>query len=233
MSEAKPRVERIYRTNVRVSRGGEEMTAGKSGRIVLLNGVPRSGKSSIAAAMQAVAEVPTVNLGVDATMAMSPRALWPGIGLRPGGERPDLEDFVERSYRALLGSMAAYADAGIDVVADVGIHDSYSRPLGLWALVERQLHGRSVYVVGVRCSIEEILRRRALAPGRYEASIDGRVPDAVLRWEAAVHDPGHYDLAVDTTRRSSAECAEIVLDHLRTTAPAVLLSDGRGETSAR
>jgi len=64
-----------------------------TGRIVLLNGAPRAGKSSIARALQARGD--WLALGVDAMMAMTPERLLPGIGLRPGGEKPELEDFVQ------------------------------------------------------------------------------------------------------------------------------------------
>lgn len=54
------------------------------GRIVILNGAPRSGKSSIAEAIQETFDGPWMNLGVDAYMErVMPRRCLPGIGLRP------------------------------------------------------------------------------------------------------------------------------------------------------
>ena len=67
-----------------------------------------------------------VNLGVDASMCATPPRFRPGIGLRPGGERPDLEDIVVLLYAALYDSVAAHARLGVDVVVDVGQHDRYS-----------------------------------------------------------------------------------------------------------
>ena len=64
------------------------------GRIVVLNGVPRSGKSSIVAAIQARFDGAWMNIGLDRFKAMTPDRFQPGIGLRPGGERPDLEPLV-------------------------------------------------------------------------------------------------------------------------------------------
>ena len=58
------------------------------GTIVILNGPPRSGKSSIAAAIQASFDGVWINLGVDTYFRATPKQYWPGIGLRPGGERP-------------------------------------------------------------------------------------------------------------------------------------------------
>ncbi|SEK66607.1 Chloramphenicol phosphotransferase-like protein [Xaviernesmea oryzae] len=77
--------------------------------IVILNAAPRSGKSSIARALQAQTSDVWINLGVDCSMRAMPEHLLPGIGLRPGGERPDLEDVLSRLYRALWDSIAAHA----------------------------------------------------------------------------------------------------------------------------
>ncbi len=195
-----------------------------SGRIILLNGAPHSGKSSIARAIQVVSDVPTVRVGVDLAMAATPPGLLPGIGLRPGGERPDLEPFVEASYRALFDSMAAHARHGIDVAADVGLHDDYVRPLGLWPMAARRLSGLTVYLVGISCPVEIVLDRRADHPDRYEIATGDEVPAAVLRWDEAVHDPGWYDLEVDTGTASSERCAERILAHMASSRPSGALA---------
>ena len=74
----------------------------RSGQVVVLNGVPRSGKTSIAHAMQESSDEQWLNLGVDTAAGWLPDRLRPGIGLRPGGERPDLEDAVVLLYRGLF-----------------------------------------------------------------------------------------------------------------------------------
>lgn len=182
-----------------------------TGRIVILNGAPRSGKTSIARAMQDAAGEPWLNLGVDAVMAATPAGWRPGIGLRPGGERPDLEPLTEALYLALYDSVAAHAVRGIDVVVDAGHHDAYSTPRRILPRVAAGLVGLDVLVVGVRCPIDEIVRRRAAAaPGTY--AVDA---GAAARWDAAVHDPGIYDLEVDTSALSPEEAAVAILDRLR------------------
>ena len=80
-----------------------------NGQIIILNGVPRSGKSSIAAAVQEQFAGVWVNLGVHAAITATPERCRPGIGLRPGGERPDLEPAVQQLYAALFESIAAHA----------------------------------------------------------------------------------------------------------------------------
>jgi chloramphenicol 3-O phosphotransferase len=176
-----------------------------SGRVVILNGAPRSGKSCIARALQQSGA--WINFGVDAAIAMTPEPLRPGIGLRPGGERPELEPFVQQFYGALFGAIAAMAQEGLDVVSDFGLHDDYSRPLGIVADATQRLAGLDVLLVGVRCPIETIMARRNADPqGGYYAAGDG-VPEPVKRWQDAVHVPGFYDLELDPSLLTPDDCA--------------------------
>ncbi len=192
------------------------------GRIVVLNGAPRSGKSSIAVALQEHDSAPWLNLGVDAQAAMLPPQLRPGIGLRPGGERPDLEPAVIALYAALYDSIAVHSRAGFNVVTDVGHHDSYSRPPGILGDCARRLAGLPVLFVGVRCPIEVIMARRNADPqgGRYAGG--DTVPDPVQRWQDAVHQPGIYDLEVDTSQLTPEDAAAEILTALA--APPALTS---------
>ena len=48
----------------------------------------------------------------------------------------------------------------------------------------------------------------------------GAVPDAVVRWERAVHDPGLYDLEVDTSVQAPAGCATAIVARLEDGTPA-------------
>ena len=180
------------------------MTA--SGRIVVLNGPPRAGKSSIVSALQA--KGPWINLGVDVYNSAMPAELLPGIGLRPGGERPGLEPWLPRLYGALYESLAAHSREGLDVVADLGHHDVYSQPLRLLPNCARRLAGLPALLVGVTAPVETIIeRRRANAQGGFYA-VDETI---VRRWQEAVHEPGIYDLTVDTAQMTAEQCAEAVL----------------------
>ena len=81
----------------------------EAGQIIILNGAPRSGKSSIVAAIQESFEGVWMNIGVDSYAQITPPRYRPGIGLRPGGERPDLEMLVAQLYAALYDSIASHA----------------------------------------------------------------------------------------------------------------------------
>lgn len=186
----------------------------KPGQIIILNGVPRSGKSSIAAAIQETFEGLWMNLGVDTFMQATPRRYQPGIGLRPGGERPDLEPFVAILYRALYDSVAAHSRLGLPVVVDVGHHDAYAVPRGILRDCARRLSGLPVLFVGVRCPIEVIMERRRSTGRMPESSADAPVPPPVRLWQQEVHIPGIYDLEVDTSTLSPSACAEVIRQHL-------------------
>src|SRR6266581_3536892 len=89
---------------------------GTVGQIVILNGTPRSGKSSIATMIQNMFEGVWMNLGVDRFKQMTPQRYQPGIGLRPGGERPDLEPLIVILYRAMYETIALHSRLGLDTV---------------------------------------------------------------------------------------------------------------------
>jgi chloramphenicol 3-O phosphotransferase len=195
------------------------------GWIVVLNGAPRSGKSSIVAAIREGFDSPWMNLGVDVhARHVTPPRLHPGIGLRPGGERPELEAWVPLLYAALYESIAAHSRVGLNVVADLGHHDAHSAPLGILRDCARRLAGLPALLVGVRCPVEEIMRRRrAGQPGREgeyaTAAADEPVPDAVLRWQREVHLPGIYDLELDTSVLRPEDCAAAIRRRLDDPAP--------------
>jgi hypothetical protein len=90
--------------------GADDADSEQAGRIVVLNGPPRSGKSSIADVIQATFDGPWLNLGADVfSQFVTPPRLRPGIGLRPGGgERPDIEELIPALYAAFYDSVAAH-----------------------------------------------------------------------------------------------------------------------------
>jgi chloramphenicol 3-O phosphotransferase len=140
---------------------------------------------------------------------MTPDRFQPGIGLRPGGERPDLEPLVVVLYRAMYEAIAAHSRLGLNVVVDVGHHDAYAVPRGILPDCARRLSGLPVLFVGVRCPIEVVMERRRATWGADSADA-GAAPAPVRLWQEAVHSPGIYDLEVDTSLLSPAECAEAI-----------------------
>ena len=192
------------------------------GQIVILNGAPRAGKSSIVRVIQDTFEGVWMNLGVDVfARGVTPKRYQPGIGLRPGpgpgfgGDAPELEPLVPTFYAAVYESIAAHSRLGLNVVTEGGHHGAiHPEVLGDCA---RRLAGLPVLFVGVRCPIEEIMKRRNQAgrEGGYAVGTDAEpVPPPVVLWQEEVHKPGIYDLEVDTSLLSPEECAETIRKRL-------------------
>jgi len=183
----------------------------KPGQIVILNGAPRSGKSSIVTVIQDTFDGPWMNLGVDVfARQVTPKRYRPGMGLRPGEEGHEVAPLVPVLYAAVYGSIAAHSRAGLNVVVDVGHHDAK-----ILADSARRLSGLPVLFVGVRCPIDVIMQRRnAGQAGRereYAVGSDAEpTPAPVQRWQTAVHVPGIYDVEVDTSLLSPEECAAVI-----------------------
>ena len=177
---------------------------GLLGQIVLLNGAPRSGKSSIAAVIQETFAGTWINLGVDVARTMTPPGVQPGIGLRPGEPDHPAATVQPVLYAALWESVAAHARLGLSVVVDVGLYDA-----AIAKDAARRLGGVPVLFVGVLCAVEVIMeRRRQAGAGRYVVgSASEPVPEPVLRWQREVHAHWAYDLEVDTAVASPQECA--------------------------
>ena len=194
----------------------------KPGQIVILNGAPRAGKSSIAEVIQETFDGPWMNLGVDAARRVTPPRYQPGIGLRPGEPDHVAAELVPAFYAAWYDSIAAHSRAGLNVVVDVGHHDA-----GVLADCARRLTGLPVLVVGVRCPIEVIMERRnAGQPGREgmyaTGSPENPIPPPVALWQRRVHDPGIYDLEVDTSVMSPEACADAIRKRLHGPPPTAL-----------
>lgn len=182
------------------------------GQVVILNGPPRAGKSSIAAAIQDTFDGVWLNLGVDVFIRATPPRLRPGVGLRPGpgpqrgGERRELVEVLPALVAGWFESIATHSRLGLNVVVDAGLHRAIDPTLLEGAA--RRLGGLPVLFVGVHCPIEEIMRRRADAgPDRYaQATDETPVPPPAALWQEAVHEH-RYDLEVDTSVLTPEECA--------------------------
>ncbi|EAL13342.1 chloramphenicol phosphotransferase protein [Bacillus cereus G9241] len=142
-------------------------------------------------------------------MQMTPERYQPGIGLRPGGERPDIEPLVILMYKAMYESIAAHSRLGINVVVDVGHHDNYSVPWRILPECARILKGLPVMFVGVHCPIKIIMKRR-IETWKVGYSEDGSIPLPVKLWQESVHELGIYNLEIDTSVLTPEECANLI-----------------------
>ncbi len=205
-----------------------------TGRVVILNGVSRAGKSTLARAIQESVPGVWMHLGGDAHKACTPPNRQPGIGLRPGRNqvRPDVEECVPVLYAALHESIAVHARFGLDVVVDANFNDSYTKHYGILEDCARRLAGLETLFVGVRCPVEVIWERRARTWGQVLGEVPQDVIDAVELAQHATHAHRGYDLEVDASLMSPESCAAVIARRLSEgppgTALAAIAAFGRG-----
>ena len=197
-----------------------------TGRVVILNGVSRAGKSTLARAIQESVPGVWMHLGVDAHKACTPSNRQPGVGLRPGRNqvKPEVEECVPVLYAALHESVAVHARFGLDVVVDANFHDSYTRRYGILEDCARRLAGLDTLFVGVRCPVEVIWERRARTWGQVLGVVAQDVVDAVELAEHATHAHRGYDLEVDTSVISPETGAAIIARRLSEGPPGTALA---------
>jgi len=178
----------------------------EAGQIVILNGAPRAGKSSIVGAIQDSFDGVWMNLGVDLYMQATPKKWQPSVGLRPGEEGHPVYGLVPALYRGLYEAVAGLARSGLNVVVDVGHHDA-----AILADCARRLNGLPALFVGVRCPIEDVMRRREATWGHDDrATAAEPIPEPVRRWQERVHGGWAYDMEVDTSAMDPGECAAAI-----------------------
>jgi len=139
--------------------------------------------------------------------ADDPSRFQPGIGLRPGEPDNPVAPLLPALYAALYESIAAHSRLGLNVVVDVGHHNR-----AILSDCARRLAGLPALLVGVRCPQEVVVERRRACGMTTDM-------EPVERWQTAVHDPGVYDLEVDTSELSPQQCAAAIREHLDADAP--------------
>ena len=83
------------------------------GQIIILNGAPHAGQSTIAAAIQDSFDGLSLDLGVDRSMQMTTARYRPALGLRPAASGRISEPVVASSSAAPYPSIAAHSRLGM------------------------------------------------------------------------------------------------------------------------
>ncbi|MFE0425289.1 chloramphenicol phosphotransferase CPT family protein [Streptomyces sp. NPDC058953] len=162
------------------------------GLVVFLNGTSSSGKTSLARELASRLAEPCFHMPVDTFHAM-----------RSAPELPpdELAAVLERTWRGYHRAVAGMAAAGNTVVVDHVL----SEPWRLRDCLDL-FRPQDVVLVGVHCPLPELERR--------ERSRGDRPPGLAARQFDRVHARGEYDVEVDTSRSTPAECAAVVADYL-------------------
>ncbi len=172
--------------------------------LILLNGSSSSGKTSISRALQELLPVGFLAFSVDDVFSWLPMR-WHNseVGFQfvpqPNGELPIISGpealTIMRAWRRMV---RASLDAGVRAIVDDVFTDPGQRDD--WADV---LRGHDVFLVGVRCGLNELQRR--------EKARGDRGAGQALWQHGRVHAQGSYDFEVDTTSSSPIECAAAIV----------------------
>lgn len=164
-------------------------------RVIVLNGASSSGKTSIARKLQELLPEPYLLFGVDGLIEASPGGgdldIAADGGIVVGPEFRRLEN-------AWYAGVAAMARAGAPVILDEVFLDGSASQARLAAALD----GLPVRWVGVHCDVSVAAAR--------EAARGDRVVGMAARQAELVHTGVSYDVEVDTTERSVADCAYAV-----------------------
>lgn len=184
-----------------------------TGNIIILNGASSSGKTTILKALQQTLDGPYLDAGIDKFLWMLPKRyldvpLWHELFEYTWVSRGDANELVIRSGplgHTLMSGMhraiAALACAGNHVLADhVLVEPAWVRECA------RLLADLRALFVGIRCPLE-VLEQREQARG------DRTAGQARAHFHT-VHAHGVYDIEVDTSILSPAECAQHIKQRL-------------------
>jgi len=162
------------------------------GKIIYLNGVSSSGKSSIAKELQKRLEEDFLHLQLDDFIHMLPRT-----------------DDIDMFYRMVSGmnrSIAAMAEEQNNLIVDNVLVDKD------WMTQTLELLGdRYVLFVGLSCPLEELECREKKRDERRQGFARAQIEN--------IHLGKIYDIELDTGVLSVEECVEQVLEYYNTQTP--------------
>lgn len=167
----------------------------EKGLIIVLNGVSSSGKSSLAKELTKLLpnyfafSVDDYDIVIEKMEDRENNRLIP----------------IETEY-FYYKNVAMFADKGVSLILDQIIHDSKT----MYTFYE-MLRDYSVLFVGVHCSPEELKRREQLRGDRH-------IGLAISQLDF-VHKQEVYDIEVNTSIQSTAECANAIVKRLASTEP--------------
>lgn len=173
--------------------------------VIVLNGASSSGKTSIAVELQRQLPRTFVAFGVDTLVdALPPDSPSGSSGIEFGADGQVLVDGRFRTLEhAWHVGLAAMARDGVGVIFD----DVFLSGAASQARLRSALDGLRTVWVGVRCDLDVAVAREA-------ARLDRPVGMAASQ-VSLVHSGVQYDLEVDTTTASAAQCAHSIVEYLR------------------
>ena len=167
-----------------VKEGGVGVMGRSEGTIIVLNGASSAGKTTLARALQGVLAAPSLYVAGDTFVGMLP----------PG-------PFDAPSYLAVMALLPAFAASAASLGLNVVVDHLLSTRTWLKECAEHLAPHRA-FLVGVRCSLEELERRERERGDRRVGAARAQLP--------FVHAHADYDVEVDTSAAPPEECARLI-----------------------
>jgi chloramphenicol 3-O phosphotransferase len=173
------------------------------GTIIFLNGTSSSGKTSIIKALQDQLQQPYLDMGIDRFIFMLPRRylnrpLWDDVL----GKAVHAGSFGLVLFSGMHHAIAATAKIGNNVIADhVFVEKAWVEEC------TRLFADMNAYLIGIRCPLEIVEQRehqrkdRTLGQARAQFDV--------------IHKYTQYDLEVDTSLLTTEECAQKIIERLK------------------
>lgn len=171
--------------------------------IIFINGTSSSGKTSLLKALQKKLQEPYLDMGIDKFIWMLPsryldRPLWDevlGKALHAGPVGLSL-------FSGMHHAIAAAASRGNNVIADHALVEKawVDECASLFA-------GMNAYLIGLYCPLEVLEQRE-------KDRKDRTLGQARLQFDV-IHKYTKYDLELDTSKLTTEECADNVIERLK------------------
>ena len=199
------------------------------GKIILLNGCSSSGKTTLAVKLQQLLQEPYQHMALDQFRDGMPSRVRglnspagdpgaSGLNVVPAQQNGkwvtqiQFGDYGEKVLKAMRRSIARFAEMGCNVIVD----DLLFKREYLEDYMS-VLNPEKTWFIGVKCSLDVVLAREALRPGRFPGT-------AVSHYEQ-VHEHGlGYDLEVDTSAATPRQVAQSIVDRITTPPRAITQS---------
>ena len=177
------------------------------GNIIWLNGVSSSGKSTLTIALQKRLSLPYFCIGLDTfTDVIAPWFSGNFNGI-------EADDLWYTAVKAMYHTIKLYSDLGLNVIVDhVVLNQDDGKEQQLYDECIKVLSGYPLILVQVTCSIAE-LKEREIKRG------DRDIGNTEIQVKQGLYPPDGYNIVVDTSSISTADCANLIADLVEKTIP--------------
>lgn len=194
-----------------------------TGTVIFLNGTSSAGKTTLAMALQESLTAPYQHMALDQFRDGLP-AKYRGLnapadstghaGLNVVPVHHKAAGYTEVRFgtvgkqmlKGMRRAIAAMAREGNNIIIDDIILEQEFLSDYIVAL-----QNVAVYFVAVRCPLEIIAEREAARPGRFPGTAESHID--------VCHAHGQYDVEVDTSNQTPAECAATVIERIESGPP--------------